>query len=337
MCACRSARAGGLVIKPLLQNAKLWAAGGEQMDRLATMRSFVEVVQEQSFAAAARSLGLSRALVSRHIADLEKQVGLRLIVRTTRTVNLTEAGHRYFAFSKRILTDIETENSEILGMREKAEGALAVVSPKWIGSLDLGDAVANFAIRHPAIRVKLELGGLSERTYDFLRNGYDIAFYTKYLRDSSIKVKKIATLEFVLCASPEYVARRGEIKDLMGLTEHNCLVHTNDPIWHIVEDGKEQHFKPHNVVFSSNTYMVLVKAAIQGMGVSLVPLRSIVNEVHSGKLKLLLADWPAPDRPLYAAYAPGKHTVRKVRLFVDFIADWFREHPMLPSRRSDMS
>jgi DNA-binding transcriptional LysR family regulator len=85
------------------------------------------------------------------------------------------------------------------------------------------------------------------------------------------------------------------------------------------------------VVFSSNTYMVLQKAAIQGMGVALVPLRSIVNEVRSGKLQLVLSDWPAPDRPLYAVYAPGKHTVRKVRLFVDFIADWFREHPMLSS------
>jgi DNA-binding transcriptional LysR family regulator len=295
------------------------------------MRSFVEVVQEQSFAAAARSLRLSRALVSRHIADLEKQVGLRLIVRTTRTVNLTEAGQRYFTFSKRLLTEIETENAEILGMREKAEGDLSVVSPKWIGSLDLGDAVANFAVDHPRIHVKLELGGLSERTYDFLKNGYDIAFYTKYLRHSSIKVKKIATLEFVLCASPNYLATHGEITNLVDLGQHNCLVHTNDPIWHIAADAKEQHFKPHNVVFSSNTYMVLQKAAIQGMGVALVPLRSIVNEVRSGKLQLVLGDWPAPDRPLYAVYAPGKHTVRKVRLFVDFIADWFREHPMLSS------
>ena len=298
------------------------------------MRSFVEVVQEQSFAAAARSLGLSRALVSRHIADLEKQVGLRLIVRTTRTVNLTEAGQRYFTFSRRLLTEIETENAEILGMREKAEGALSVVSPKWIGSLDLGDAVANFAVDHPRIHVKLELGGLSERTYDFLKNGYDIAFYTKFLRDSSIKVKKIATLEFVLCASPHYLAQHGEITNPAQLALHNTLVHTNDPIWHISCNAKEQHFKPHNVVFSSNTYMVLQKAAIQGMGVALVPLRSIVNEVRSGKLQLVMRDWPAPDRPLYAAYAPGTHTVRKVRLFVDFIADWFRKHLILSANPS---
>jgi DNA-binding transcriptional LysR family regulator len=295
------------------------------------MRSFVEVVEGQSFAAAARTLGLSRALVSRHIADLEKQVGLRLIVRTTRTVNLTEAGRRYFEFSQRVLREIATEDAEILGMREKEEGPLAVVSPKWIGSLDLGDAVANFAKEHPRIRVTLELGGLSERTYDFLKNGYDIAFYTKFLRDSSIKVKKIATLEFVLCASPDYIRERGELKSPADLPHHDCLVHTNDPIWHIMSTSKEKNFKPHNVVFASNTYMVLQKAAIQGMGVALVPLRSIINELRSGKLQLLLKDWPAPDRPLYAAYAPGKHTMRKVRSFVDFIAEWFKQHPILES------
>jgi DNA-binding transcriptional LysR family regulator len=244
---------------------------------------------------------------------------------------LTEAGRRYFEFSQRVLREIATEDAEILGMREKEEWPLAVVSPKWIGSLDLGDAVANFAKEHPRIRVTLELGGLSERTYDFLKNGYDIAFYTKFLRDSSIKVKKIATLEFVLCASPDYIRERGELKSPGDLPQHDCLVHTNDPIWHIMSTSKEKNFKPHNVVFASNTYMVLQKAAIQGMGVALVPLRSIINELHSGKLQLLLRDWPAPDRPLYAAYAPGKHTMRKVRSFVDFIAEWFKQHPMLES------
>src|SRR5258707_14794826 len=193
----------------------------------------MEVCKDEILAAAAGSLGLAGAVVARHIADLEKQVGLRLIVRTTRCVNLAEAGQRYFTFSKRLLTEIETENAEILGMREKAEGDLAVVSPKWIGSLDLGDAVANFAVDPPRIHVKLELGGLSERTYDFLKNGYDIAFYTKDLRHSSIKLKKIATLEFVLCASPKYLAAHGGITNLVDLAQHNCLVHTNDPIWHI--------------------------------------------------------------------------------------------------------
>jgi DNA-binding transcriptional LysR family regulator len=292
------------------------------------MRSFVEVVHENGIGQAARSLRLSRSLVSRHIASLESQLGLRLIVRSTRSMALTEAGQRYYAFSKRLLSEMDAEQAELLRLREIAAGNLAVVSPKWIGSLDLGDAVANFAMEHPLVRVKLELGGMSERTYDFLNNGYDIAFFTRVLRDSSIKIRKIATLRFVLCASPAYLAANEEIREPADVLRHKCLVHTNDPIWDLVGAAREQHFKPRNVVFSSNTYMVLQKAATRGMGLALVPLRSIANEVRGGQLKVVLGEYSAPDRPLYAAHAPGRQTVRKVRLFVDFIADWFRVHPM---------
>jgi DNA-binding transcriptional LysR family regulator len=153
------------------------------MDRFTVMKSFVSVVRHESFAGAARALGISRALVSRHIADLELQIGIRLVNRTTRSVSATEAGKKYLQFAQRILTEIAEEDASMVAMRENAEGELSVVSPKWIGSLDLGDAVAAFASEHPKIHVRLELGGLSERTYDFIEEGYDIAFHTKNLRD----------------------------------------------------------------------------------------------------------------------------------------------------------
>src|SRR5882757_1347466 len=156
------------------------------------MKSFVSVVKHESFAGAARSLSISRALVSRHIADLERQLGIRLVNRTTRSVTLTEAGRKYYDFAHRILNDIEEEDAAMTALREKAEGELTVVSPKWIGSLDLGDAVAAFAIEHPKVRVRLELGGLSDHTCNFVEEGYDIAFHTKNLRDSSVMVKKVA-------------------------------------------------------------------------------------------------------------------------------------------------
>jgi DNA-binding transcriptional LysR family regulator len=302
------------------------------VDRFTIMKSFVAVVRCESFASAARTLGISRALVSRHIADLERQVGVRLVNRTTRSVSLTEPGQRYLEFCKRLLADIASEDALIRGMREEAEGDLAVVSPKWIGSLDLGDAVAAFAVDHPKIRVRLELGGLSERTYDFIEEGYDIAFHTKNLRDSSIMVRKIAPLQFVLCAAPSYLERRGEPSTPSDLTTQDCLIHVNDPVWHFSRGGKKQHFKPHRVVFSSNTYLVLQKAAIRGMGFAVLPVRSVFPDVHSGALKVVLRDFPIPERPLYAAHAPGRQIVRKVRVFVDFIAEWFKQHPMLAEK-----
>lgn len=301
------------------------------MDRFTVMKSFVAVVRHESFAGAARSLSISRALVSRHIADLEKQIGIRLVNRTTRSVSLTEAGKKYLTFAQRILAEISQEDASMVALRDNAEGELSIVSPKWIGSLDLGDAVSAFAVDHPKIRVRLELGGLSERTYNFIEEGYDIAFHTKPLRNSSIMVKKIAPLKFILCAAPAYLAKHGTPINPHDLVAHDTLVHVNDPVWHFSKAGKKVVFKPHSVVFSSNTYLVLQKAAIRAMGVALLPVRSVYQDIHAGALVQVLHDYHVPERPLYAAYAPSRQLVRKVRVFVDFIAEWFKAHPMLPT------
>lgn len=301
---------------------------GVRMDRFTLMKSLVAVVKEESFAGAARSLGVSRALVSRQIADLERQLGVRLVNRTTRSISLTESGQRYFDFSQRILKDIEEQDDAIIGLRDKAEGELSVISPKWIGVLDLGDAISSFALHEPKIRIRLELGGMTDRTYDFIESGYDIAFHTHYLRDSSIMVRKIATLEFVLCASPDYLKRCGEPTAPAELAQHSCLVNTNDPIWQFAQGSKKPHFKPDPPVFASNTYLILQKAAVQGMGIALLPLRSAASEIMQGSLQMLLADFPVPSRPLYATFSPGDHTIKRIRLFIDFIAEWFRTHPM---------
>ena len=297
------------------------------MDRFTVMKSFVAVVRLESFAGAARALSISRALVSRHIADLEKQVGIRLVNRTTRSVTLTEGGKRYAEFAQRILGEIAQVDASMVGLRDNAEGDLAVICPKWIGSLDLGDAVAAFAVEYPKIHVRLELGGLSERTYNFIEEGFDIAFHTKALRDSSILVKKIAPLQFVLCASADYLKSHPAPQAPSDLSLHNSLIHVNDPVWHFTRDGKKVTFKSHHVVFSSNTYLVLQKAAIRGMGIALLPVRSVYEEIRSGALVPVLSQYPAPERPLYAAFAPGRALPRKVRVFVDFIAEWFTAHP----------
>lgn len=293
------------------------------MDRFTIMKSFVSVVEANSFSTAARALRLSRALVSRHIADLEEQVGTRLLNRTTRSVTLTAAGTSHYQFCRRILHDLLVEEEELRGMRERAEGPLAIVSPKWIGSLDLGDAIASFAAQHPLIKVKLDLGGVSDRTHEFLGSGYEIAFQTKYLRDSSVMVKKMATLNFVLCAAPSYLARARRPAEPRDLIEHQCLVHANEPIWHFAHEEETIRIKPEHVAFCSNTFLVLQKAALRGMGIAMLPLRSIRRELEAGELEILLPSFQMPDRPLYAVYAPGGLRIRKIQCFIDFVAQWY--------------
>jgi DNA-binding transcriptional LysR family regulator len=298
------------------------------MDCFTTMTTFVAVGRTQSFTAAATARGISRALVSRHIAELEARVGVRLVNRTTRSVSLTEAGQRHFEFCERILREIDEQESDIAELREKPEGPLAVLSPKWIGSMDIAEAVAQFSIEYPLIKMRFELADTSRRTSDFIDHHYDLAFQTKHIRHSAVIVRKIATLKLVLCASPSYLARRGRPAGLKDLAQHDCIAHVNEPMWRLGSHGSAAHHKIQHVVFSSNTYLVLQKAAVAGVGIALLPLRSAAAEIAAGRLEQLLPDYAIPERPLYLAYGPGSQKMKRIRCFVDFMGRWFKEHPI---------
>src|SRR5205807_8844345 len=151
---------------------------------------------------------------------------------------------------------------------------------------------------------------------------------TKYLRDSSVKVKLVSHLRFALCASPRYLGRhRRPLEDPRELSGHKCLVHVNDLVWSFQIAERLEHIKP-TPTFTGNTYLVLHKAALRGLGVALLPLRAIHDDVTAGRLRLLLPEHVVPERPLFAAYAPGKQPVRRVRVFLDFIETWFNQHPI---------
>ncbi len=298
------------------------------MDRLLVMRSFVTVANVGSLSGAAKELGTSGSLISRHVADLERQIGVRLLNRTARSISLTEPGHRYSDFASRILAEIDQEDQSIAQSRDRAEGHLSIICPKWIGSLDLGDAIAEFAVAHPRITVRFELGGMSDRTYDFLDSGFDIAFHTRDLRDSSVRLKRLSGLPFVLCASPAYVKEHGALTQPNDLADRDCLVHQNDPVWRIGHGKDSTHHKVRHVAFLSNSYIVLQKAAVHGRGIALLPQRSAYDDFRAGNLVRLLPDLSVPDRSLYAIYSPDQQTPRKVNVFLEFLAQWFKKNPI---------
>jgi DNA-binding transcriptional LysR family regulator len=294
------------------------------MDQLTVMRSFVGVTKSRSFSQAARTLGISGSLVSRHVAELERSLGVHLVNRTARTISLTEAGARYAEFATRIVEEIDREEAQLRGLRDKPEGSLAVISPKWIGSNDVGDAIVAFAARYPKIHIRFEVGGMSERSYEFLDQGFDVAFHTRHVRDCNLMLRKIADLKFSLCAAPSYLHRAGQPASPAELSDHDCLVNTNDPIWHLNQDGNELHLKMSEPVYSSNSYVTLRKAAIAGRGLAVLPMRLVGDELADGTLVTVLPECEVPDRPLYALHSPGTQTTARVRLFLDFVSDWFR-------------
>ena len=298
------------------------------MDRILVMRSFVTVAKVGSFSGAAKQLGTSGSLISRHVADLEKQLGVRLVNRTARSVSLTEPGIRYSEFAHRILDEIDEEDERIAQLHDRPEGPLSIICPKWIGSLDLGDAIAAFSVAHPKIAVRFELGGMSDRTYDFLDSGFDVAFHTRDLRDSSVRLKKIASLPFVLCAAESYIKQRGLLANPNDLANHDCLVHSNDPVWRIGHGHASTLHKIRNVAFTSNSYIALQKAAVHGRGIALLPHRPAYDDLMSGMLRVLLPELPVPKRALYAIYGPAQQAPRKVEVFLSFLTTWFAQNPI---------
>jgi DNA-binding transcriptional LysR family regulator len=288
------------------------------------MRTLAAVARSSTFSGAAQELGISPSLVSRHVADLEENLGVRLVNRTPRSVTLTEAGQTYAEFADRILTEIEETDERLTGRQVTAEGVLSVISPKWIGLMDLGAAIGGFVHEHPRMRVRLELGGISDRPYDFLDRGFDVAFHARDPKDSRVRVRRITELPFFLAASPEYLARRGTPQSIAELPEHDLLAHMSDATWRLLVDGEVAHVKVQNPIVATNAYLVIEQLVESGHGIGIIPRRSARKALESGAVVELLPESPVQSRSLYAVHGPGGQTPERVKVFLDFMTDWFR-------------
>lgn len=306
------------------------------MDRFKTMDSFVRVATAGSFSAAAKQLGMSRALVSLHVTDLEKRLGVRLLNRTTRSLTLTTAGSNYLEFCRDLLAGISEKESSIAQLQKQPRGSLKVTAPKSFGTLYLSDAVVSFSARYPSIEVSLILEDYSFRAYDFVDQGLDVAVRLGDLPDSTLIARKIATLQWVVCASPKYLARHGAPKIPADLGKHPCLAHVNldpnDRAWRL-HDAAHLITVKISGAFSSNSALVLRKAALAGLGIGYLPLYCIEDDLKHGTLRRLLPRYSPPQRPIYVVYPPAAQVPERVRTFIDFLADWFGNSTAAKSRQ----
>jgi DNA-binding transcriptional LysR family regulator len=299
------------------------------MERFKTMESFVRVVRAKSFSLAAKELGLSRALVTKHVQALEDYLGARLLNRTTRSLALTEIGAEYYDFCQRIIGEMEEEERSLRDLQKEPRGSLRVLSPKSFATLHMCEAVAAFAHRYPEIRVTLVLDDSSLHSINLVTQGYDVAVRLAAIDDSTLVARKLATLKWAACVSPEYLKRHDAPKTPRDLANHNCLTHMTlgaDRVWRF-EDGTKPIDVKVQGTFSANSVIALQHAARTGIGVALLPTYSAADDLRSGALKQVLADYAIPERPLYVVYPYGANPPKKVRLFVDFLAQHFRVPP----------
>lgn len=297
------------------------------MDRLKTMESFVRVVKVGSFSAAAGQLGMSRAMVTKHVMALERRLGARLLNRTTRRLALTEIGGEYYEFCTRILRELETEEFSVARLQKEPQGSLRVIAPKSFGSLHLGAAIARFAQEYPRIAVSLILEDSSVRTFEFAENEYDVAIRLSPIANSTIAARKIGALPWVVCAAPAYLKRHGAPVTPKDLARHNCLLHVKlspDRIWRFGGTGKTSGSIKVDGTFSSNSVLILRDAALAGLGVALLPTYCVGRDLRAGTLRQVLTQFPIRDRPLYVLFPENRLVPKKVRIFINFIAAWYR-------------
>jgi DNA-binding transcriptional LysR family regulator len=310
------------------------------MDYLRTIETFNAVVKHGSFSAAAEQLGMSRALMTRHVIDLEARIGARLLTRTTRNIALTEIGAEYFKFSQKFLDDLHSAELIARQAQSLPEGLLTVIAPKSFGGSHFSTAVAEFGKLHPKLTVALVLDDEATRSLQISQNDFDVAIRLAPLETKSAAVvRQIGSLKWMLCASPEYIAEHGAPVDLSDLSAHNCLVHTTlaaDRIWRL---GAARKGVKISGSFQSNSVLAIRRAALAGLGIAQMPTYYISRELAAGRLVPVLPDFPLPPRPVFVLLPANRLIPKKTQLFIRYIAKWYKqspwEHGLAPASSND--
>jgi DNA-binding transcriptional LysR family regulator len=300
------------------------------MDRLKTIESFVSVARNNSFSKAASDLGISRALVTRHINDLEKHVGARLLNRTTRQTVLTAIGQAYLEMCVLILRDVAESEGAIRQLQREPEGVLRVVAPKSFGGFHFADAVSAFVARHPKIRVTLSLDDSSNHDLNIASSDYDVAIRLSPLAENSTTVvRQIGILEWIVCAAPAYLEANGVPRSVAELAQANCLLHSTlaaNRIWRF-GTGKDQVDVKVSGNFACNSVLAIRRAALAGIGIAQVPTYYVASDLTAGRLRRIPLDPGPQSKPVYALLPGNRLTPKKAQLFVSFIARWFKTRP----------
>ncbi|MDD5272287.1 MAG: LysR family transcriptional regulator [Methylovulum sp.] len=299
------------------------------MDKLTSMNVFVRVAKAGSFAGGARELGISRAMATKHIMQLEGSLGTRLFNRTTRSLSLTDVGASYLERCQQVLLDVEEMESAVTHLQTEPRGVLKISAPPVIGASHITRAISQFLKIHSDLTVDLIL---QSSHGDLIDEGIDVAIYLGVLDDTSMVARKLASSSMVVCASPDYLARHGVPKTPEDLLEHSCLVN-----WASSPRNKWQ-FKNesgHTIItvsgrMQANVADAIRVAAIDGLGLVMLASYVVGRDIEKGKLKAVLENYTLPPLDIHAVYPHRKYLSAKVRRFLDFLQEWLGPQVTMP-------
>ncbi len=296
------------------------------MDTLTRMRAFIAVIENEGFSAAARKTGRSKALLSKYVRELEDELGVLLINRTTRQVALTAAGEVYLPRAAAILADLESLNEEAREATGETKGTIRVSAARTFGDAELGLSLVDFAKQHPDISLDVHL---DDNFVNLVEEGFDVAIRMTRLADSAMIARRLTALDFVIVASPEFIERHGrpthpaQIAKFPAVIDSNARMFSN---W-LFRDPKtgETITVAVSGQFTANSPVTVRAAALAGLGLALSPSFVVRNEISRGELVTVLDEFMPGEAGIYAVFPHRRHLPARVRLFVDFLATWFRK------------
>lgn len=297
-------------------------------DRFEDLRTFVAVVQNRSFAAAARRLGVVKSAVSRRVQELEERLGAHLINRSTRSLSLTDSGRIFFESATALLAGLEEAEGLAAHGASQPVGNLRIIAPTSFGRLHLVPMVCSFMEEHPRLSIELSL---SDEFVDLVSEGFDMAIRIGELQDSNLSARSLGAIRRVAIASPAYIARFGAPKKPSDLMSHRCISYTNvddKKFWRFVDPriGKEQSVDV-NSRLRMNDGDALCEAARAGAGITVLPTFIVHKSVVAGELVPVMLPYEKVPTELHAIYPSRKLVPAKVKAFVNFVASKCAPYP----------
>jgi DNA-binding transcriptional LysR family regulator len=296
------------------------------MDTLDLMRTFVAVADTQSFTGAGKRLGRSKALVSKHVGELEERLGVRLINRTTRSVQVTEIGRAYYERARALIAEFESLEEAIKAESGQPRGRLRITAPQTLGEMELIEMLNAFRARFPSLDVEVFL---ADRLVDLISEGFDLAIRVTTLQDSTLIARKLCDVRLLLCASPAYLTKNGTPRTPQDLTQTDCIVDSNirwRDSWRFGPAGSENVVRVEPCL-TVNSATAVHQALRLGHGVGFIPEFAVARDLREGRLVTLFENETMQSLGIYLVYPHRMHLSAKVRAFIDFTANWYTPEP----------
>jgi LysR family transcriptional regulator for bpeEF and oprC len=297
------------------------------MDQLICMRSFARVADLHSFTRAAEALGLSRAVVSTHVAELEQHLKCQLFHRTTRRVGLTTDGAQYLAHCQRILGELEAADEAMRGTRLAPAGRLRVDVPVEFGRALLIPALPKFTARYPDLQLEVQF---NDRVVDLIAEEIDLVLRVGAVREPHLIARRVVTTRLLTCASPEYLRTHGVPTEPEDLQRHRLVGYlptgTRRPHQLLFQRGTQRKRLrlPFNIAF--NSAEAEIRAAIRGAGVVQTMDLVVAEALALGRLQIVLPEWSAPGKPISVVCRTALRDSPKIRVFAEFAAGLLRQY-----------